>query len=93
MVSIFLSKQPSLRQLVRRLLFYFFLALLGSWGLIIPRLFILHLEPVERTSMVWLYLDLASLALVIFSVFMIFYNNAILKPRLQRLIDLGESQW
>ncbi|MDR2142450.1 MAG: hypothetical protein LBR11_11820 [Deltaproteobacteria bacterium] len=93
MVSIFLAKQPSLRQLVRRLLFYFSLALLGSWGLIIPRLFIFHLDPASQASNIWLYLDLISLALVIFGVFMVIYNNSLLKPRLQRLIDLGEAQW
>ncbi|MDR1608023.1 MAG: hypothetical protein LBT38_06405 [Deltaproteobacteria bacterium] len=88
-----LAKQPSLKQLVRRLLFYFSLALLGSWGLIVPRLFILHLEPAQKTASIWLYLDVASLALFIFGVFMVLYNNSILKPRLQRLTDLGESQW
>jgi hypothetical protein len=88
-----LAEQPSLKQLVRRLLFYFTLALLGSWGLIVPRLFIFHLDPVRQASNIWLYLDLASLALVIFGVFMVLYNNSILKPRLKRLIDLGESQW
>jgi hypothetical protein len=88
-----LAKRPSLKQLFRRLTFYFFLALLGSWGLLAPRLLIFHLEPARQTSVIWLYLDLTSLALVIFSVFMILYNNALLRPRLERLIDLGEAQW
>ncbi|MDR1084405.1 MAG: hypothetical protein LBP22_05975 [Deltaproteobacteria bacterium] len=86
-------KQPSLTQLVRKLLFYFALALFGSWGLIVPRLFIFHLSPERQASHVWLYIDLASLALVIFGVFMVFYSNSLLTPRLKRLTDLGESQW
>jgi hypothetical protein len=95
MVSIFMAKQPSIRQLVRRLTFYFFLALLGSWGLLAPRLFFFRANPSLKAfaSDTWLYLDMAFLALVIFGVFMVFYNNSILKPRLQRLIDLGEAQW
>ncbi|MDR0549778.1 MAG: hypothetical protein LBI10_10280 [Deltaproteobacteria bacterium] len=93
MVSIFLTKQLTIKQLVRRLTFYFFLALIASWGLLAPRLFIFHLEPTRQNSIYWLYLDVTCLTLVIYSVFMIFYNNAILRPRLQRLIDLNEAQW
>jgi hypothetical protein len=93
MVSIFLAKQPTLQRLVRRMIFYFLLALLGSWGLLVPRLLTFQLNYFPQGSVVWLYLDVGSLALVIFSVFMIFYNNSILKPRLQRLVDLREDQW
>jgi hypothetical protein len=88
-----LSKQPSLRQLVRRLIFYFTLALAGSWGLIIPRLFMFHLDNSRASSEWWLYLDMASLALFIFGVFMAVYSRSLLVPRLKRLHDLGESQW
>ncbi|MDR2611562.1 MAG: hypothetical protein LBG06_01520 [Deltaproteobacteria bacterium] len=85
--------RPSLRQLLRRIVWSFSLALAGTWGLLIPRLAIMNRESAKGLAGLWFYTDLASLSLAIFGIFMAVYNNSKLAPRLARLGDLGESRW
>jgi hypothetical protein len=87
------APQPSLRQLLRRVVLSFSLALAGTWGLLVPRLAIVSPETARDLAGVWFYTDLASLTLAIFGIFMAVYNNARLAPRLDRLGGLGESRW
>jgi hypothetical protein len=86
-------RRLTLSQILRRLVWSFSLAILGSWGLIVPRLRILDLDAAGRSSPIWLYLDIFFLFLAIFGVFMAIYQNSRLSPRLARLSQLGESQW
>ena len=82
-----------LSKLLRRMFFSFALAVLGSWGLIIPRLNVVAPESLGLGPSFWLYLDVASLALAILGVFMALYYKHLMDPRLKRLGDLGESRW
>ncbi|MDR2353445.1 MAG: hypothetical protein LBF22_09875 [Deltaproteobacteria bacterium] len=85
--------QPTLNQLLRRIIWSFSLSLLGTWGLLVPRLHILQPELLGFSETFWLYLDLISLSLAIFGIFMVIYHNSRLAPRLSRIQSLGESSW
>jgi uncharacterized membrane protein YhdT len=84
--------QPSLSQLLRRIIWSFSLALAGTWGLLIPRLNLISPETAGFAGF-WFYTDLACLTLAIFGIFMVVYHNSRLSPRLARLGRLGESGW
>ncbi|MDR1081180.1 MAG: hypothetical protein LBQ79_09540 [Deltaproteobacteria bacterium] len=85
-------RQPSLSQLLRRILWSFSLALAGTWGLLVPRLYLVNPESGGLTGL-WFYTDLASLTLAIFGIFMVVYHHSRLAPRLSRLGRLGETGW
>jgi hypothetical protein len=87
------GKEPSLAQLLRRVIFSFSLALAGTWGLLIPRLSLVNPQNAGRFAGLWLYTDLASLTLAIFGIFMVAYHRSRLAPRLARLDEMGESRW
>ncbi|MDR2460721.1 MAG: hypothetical protein LBE38_08070 [Deltaproteobacteria bacterium] len=87
------SQQPSLSQLLRRIIWSFTLAILGSWGIIIPRLNIIQLSKEELGSKFWFYTDLISLSIAILGIFLVIYHNSRIAPRLRRLQDLGEDNW
>jgi hypothetical protein len=88
-----IRKEPSLYQLLRRIIWSFTLVIIGSWAIIIQRLNIIHLEGVGATDQFWFYFDLVSLGLALFGIFMVFYHNSKLTPRLRRLERMGESRW
>jgi hypothetical protein len=83
----------SLTKLFRRMIISFIISLIGSWGLIIQRLYIIKLDSFKDYQDLWLYFDIISLSLAIFGVFMLIYYKHIITPRLQRLDSLGESRW
>jgi hypothetical protein len=68
-------------------------AIVGSWGLIIPRLYFLNLAPARQASRAWLYSDAISLSLAVFGVLLALYWKHLLRPRLDRLKELGEAGW
>ncbi|MDR3205045.1 MAG: hypothetical protein LBV23_09955 [Deltaproteobacteria bacterium] len=86
-------KAVSLTKLLSRLYVSVALALLGSWGLIVPRLNFFKLDDEIRASKLWLYLDAASLALAILGVVLCVYYKQTMTPRLRRVDDLGEAGW
>jgi hypothetical protein len=88
-----IRKEPSLQQLLKRIIWSFSLAIIGSWGIIIPRLNLIRLEGVNAADPFWLYFDLISLGVALFGIFMVFYHNSKLTPRLRRLEQMGESRW
>ncbi|MDR1036141.1 MAG: hypothetical protein LBT40_06110 [Deltaproteobacteria bacterium] len=84
--------QPSLNQLLRRIILSFSLALAGTWGLLVPRLHLVNPDTAGFPGL-WFFTDMACLTLAIFGVFMVIYHNSRLAPRLARLGRLGESGW
>lgn len=89
----FITKGPSLRVLIRRLIFSFSLVLLGSWGLLFPRLDLSWGQAFFNDSHNKYYYDLACLSLLILGFFLVLYYRARLNPRLKRVDDLGEGKW
>ncbi|MDR2349520.1 MAG: hypothetical protein LBF41_02680 [Deltaproteobacteria bacterium] len=86
-------KKPSLQKLLRRIIWSFGLAILGSWGMVLPRLGIIRLEDFGKSDDFWFYCDLASMSVAIFGLLMVCYHNSKMKPRLKRLEEMGESRW
>lgn len=89
----FNTKGTSLRTLVRRLIFFMALALLGSWGLLFPRLDITPDLAFFEDSHNLFYYDLGCSSLVFLGLLLSIYYRARLKPRLRRADFLGESNW
>jgi hypothetical protein len=85
--------QTSLTKLFRRMILSFVVAMIGSWGLIIPRLHVVGRRASSPSPDVWLYIDAASLALTLLGVLMLLWYRHLLGPRLRRLETLGESRW
>jgi len=100
------KKNYSLKGLVRRLIFSFCLAIIGSWCMLVPRLgdgflrrisgldwglVVFNIGSVEITQS--MAVDFAGLSLVFLGFFMAFYYRARLAPRLRRLAELGEDLW
>lgn len=87
-------KSGSLRGLIRMMVFSLGLSLVGSWGLLLPRL---ELEVVRSTLDQWriepFHLDLACLSLTFLGLFMAVYYRLRLGPRLKRMDYLGEERW
>lgn len=91
-------RRSSIRGLVRKLTFSLFLTLLGSWGLLAVRLqSVVESEWALKLGLfddnLNYYTDLACLALVFLGLFLALYYRRLLKPRLQRLDELGEGGW
>jgi hypothetical protein len=84
---------PSLRSLIRRLFFAFFLTLLGSWGLLVSRLSLFRDLPFFYDDFHLFYLDLGSLAAVFLGLLLCFYYRHRLGPRLRRIEEMGETNW
>jgi hypothetical protein len=85
--------RPGLQKLLRKVNLSYALALMGSWGLIVSRLNVLHELPGQLGPRTWFYVDLACLSVAIFGVLSALYYNSLLVPRLRRLARLGESDW
>jgi hypothetical protein len=86
-------KGASLRGLIRRLVLSFSLTVLGSWGLIIPRLGLTDNMEFFHDDFNLFYFDLGSLAAVLLGLFMTIYYRLRLAPRLKRVEELGEESW
>ncbi|MDR2340298.1 MAG: hypothetical protein LBF40_09250 [Deltaproteobacteria bacterium] len=87
------SGRPDLHRLLRNIIGSFTLALLGSWGLIVSRLSVLHELPAQLHPKVWFWVDLACLAVAIYGILCVLWYNSQLGPRLRRLRKLGEADW
>jgi hypothetical protein len=82
-----------LTKLLRRMVLSFWLSIIGSWGLIVPRLNLFQGDRLGLDRLFWLYLDVASLSLALLGVFMLLWYKHLIDPRLKRLDALGEQRW
>jgi len=92
------KRRASIRGLIRKLTFSLGLTILGSWGLLLTRLQSvinsdLALDLALFEDDLNLYIDLGSLSLVFLGLLMSWYYRRLLKPRLDRLDELGEGSW
>ncbi|MDR1111869.1 MAG: hypothetical protein LBP92_14530 [Deltaproteobacteria bacterium] len=88
------ASQTSLGKLFRRLVLAFFAFLVGSWGLIVPRLNLFRRHwPYEIQAEYLLYADAAAMALALIGLLAFVFNARALGWRLRRLDDLGEANW
>lgn len=88
------NKKTSLASLNRRFLGSAYLAVLGAWCLLAPRLGLLaFLKNDPNLNSIWFYVDLAGLTLNIFGLFSAYYYYHRLKGRFKRLEVLGEHNW
>lgn len=70
------------------------LTIVGSWGLLLPRLDLEIIQGIiDRRQMNLFYLDLFCLALTFLGIFMAVYYRVRLSPRLRRMEYLGEDSW
>ena len=88
------ANQTLLSKLFRRLVWSAFLAVIGSWGIIIPRLsafeqYCPYTIPVEYK----LYIDVSAFSLAILGLLFFLYYTRALGWRLRRLDALGEASW
>ncbi|MDR2366922.1 MAG: hypothetical protein LBF58_02245 [Deltaproteobacteria bacterium] len=88
------ANQTPLKKLFNRLVFSAVVAILGCWGVVVPRLSLFKLYcPYQIPAEYALYVDIGALSLASLGfLFFLFYVKA-LGWRLRRLDDLGEANW
>lgn len=88
------NTKTSLASLNRRFLGSAYVAVLGVWCILAPRLELLaFLKNDPQLNYLWFYTDLVGLTLNIFGIFSVYYYYQRLNGRFKRLEALGEHLW